>query len=617
MTDLKCRSERWVLAESREVGGVMEEIVASKIVRLIALTAAVGVLGWQGAWVRADAPRAELSKPDHEVKVEFDRRIPMRDGVALSADIYRPDATGRFPVILSRTPYLKAPRDKEGLERLRYFATRGYAMVVVDVRGRGDSGGEFVPYRDDGRDGFDTIEWTAAQPWSTGKVGTLGGSYTGKNQWLAALEQPPHLAAMVAMVTPSDPFVEWPTGVPIPMDISWHHFTSGHALQSLDAVAWDKIHRHLPLRTMDEAMGRPLHYWREMFDHAGLDAWWEPQRYQNKFDRVRVPVLHISGWYDDEQIGTPLNYAGMVAHGATEEIRRSQKLLMGPWPHNVVAQPTKLGDVDFGTSAKIDLPAILLRWFDHWLKGIDTGVMREPPVRIFVMGANRWRDEHEWPLARAKRVKYFLHGQGRANSLFGDGALSTLDPATEPHDRYASDPERPVPFITEPTFAQIGGPDDYRPVERRDDVLVYTTLPVAEDTEVTGPIRVRLYAASSAPDTDFTAKLLDVWPDGFAQRLCDGMVRARFRAGMERPAPIEPGHVYPYDIDCWNTSQVFKKGHRIRLEIASSAFPKYDRNPNTGAPLGKSSEIKTADQTVYHDQEHPSHLVLPIVPAQP
>jgi putative CocE/NonD family hydrolase len=540
----------------------------------------------------------------------------MRDGVTLSADVYRPDADGRFPVILSRTPYLKTPRDKEAVERLRYFAARGYVVVVADVRGRGDSGGTFIPYRDEGRDGHDAIEWCSAQPWSTGKVGTLGGSYTGKNQWLAALEQPPHLTAMVAMVTPSDPFVEWPTGVPIPMDISWHHFTSGHVLQSLDSVTWDKVHRHLPLYTMDEAAGRPLPFWREMFEHAQLDAWWEPQRYQNKFDRVQVPVLHISGWYDDEQIGTPLNFAGMVSHAATESARRSQKLLMGPWPHNVNAQPTKLGEVDFGQSAKLDLPATLLRWYDHWLKGMDTGLMSEPPVRIFVMGANRWRDENEWPLARAKPVKYFLHGKGRANSLYGDGALSTAEPTDEARDRYTSNPEQAVPFITEPTFAQIGGPDDYRPVERRDDVLVYSTEPVADDTEVTGPISVRLFAASSALDTDFTAKLLDVWPDGYAQRLCDGMVRARFREGMEHPSPIEPGRVYAYDINCWNTCQLFKKGHRIRLEIASSGFPKYDRNPNTGAPLGKSAETRIAEQTIYHDREHSSYLQLPIVPAK-
>ncbi len=569
------------------------------------------------ASVRADDSHSKASKPVHDVKIEFDRRIPLRDGVTLSADVYRPDAEGRFPVILTRTPYLKSPRGKEGLERCRYFASRGYVFVVADVRGRGDSGGTFVPYLDEGRDGFDAIEWCGKEPWSTGKVATQGGSYTAKNQWLAAVEQPPHLTAMVAMVTPSDPFVEWPTGVPIPMDVSWHHFTAGHMLQNLDAVAWDKVHRHLPLLTMDEAVGRPLPYWREMFEHARLDDWWEPQRYQNKFDRVQVPVLHLSGWYDDEQVGTPLNFAGMVAHGPTEAVRRSQKLIMGPWPHNVTAQPTKLGEVDFGPTAKIDLLGTLLRWYDHWLKGIDTGFLSEPPVRVFVMGANRWRDEQEWPPARARFVKYFLHARGRANSLFGDGSLSDAEPAAEPADHFTSDPERPVPFITEPTFAQIGGPDDYRPVERRDDVLVYTTEPLAHDTEVTGPVRARVFAASSAKDTDFTAKLLDVWPDGYAQRLCDGMVRARFREGMDKPSLIEPGKVYAYDIDCWTTSQVFKKGHSIRLEIASTAFPKYDRNPNSGESLGKSAELKRADQTIYHDKDHPSHLLLPVVPLKP
>lgn len=548
---------------------------------------ALAVALWTRPPAWADDPHAAGSKPDHEVKVEFDRRIPMRDGVTLSSDVYRPDSGGRFPVIVSRTPYLKTPRDKEGLERLRSYARKGYVVVVADVRGRGDSDGKFVPYRDEGRDGFDTIEWCAAQPWSTGKVGTLGGSYTAKNQWLAAVEQPPHLAAMVAMVCPSDPFVEWPTGVPIPMDISWHHFTSGHLLQSLDAVPWDKVHHHLPLLTMDEAVGRPLPRWREMFDHTRLDDWWEPDRYQNRFDRVRVPVLHLSGWYDDEQVGTPLNFVGMQGHGATHDVRKSQKLIMGPWPHNVTAQPTKLGEVDFGPSAKIDLPGTVIRWFDHWLKGIDTGMMKEPPVRIFVMGANRWRDEDEWPPKRAKTVTYFLHGQGRANSLYGDGSLSTDEPTNEPRDRYTSDPNRPVPFITEPTFAQIGGPDDYRPVERRDDVLVYTTQPLVHDTEVTGPVRVRLYAASSAVDTDFMAKLLDVWPDGYAQRLCDGMVRARFREGMENPSPIEPGLTYAYNVDCWNTSQLFKKGHSIRLEIASMRLSQVRPQPEHRRALGQ------------------------------
>ena len=567
-------------------------------------------------WIQKNGARGQdsvqsVSQPTYTVRVDFNQRVKMRDGVELSADIFRPEAEGRFPVILSRTPYTKPGAGAPG-SGARYFAARGYVYVAMDVRGRGDSDGKFVPYRNDGRDGYDAIEWCAAQPWSTGKVGTIGGSYNGRIQWLAAIEQPPHLTTMVALVTPSDPFVEWPTGLPLPMDISWHHFTAGHVLQNMDAVDWTKIHWHLPMYTMDEASGRPNPNWKEEIDHGQLDDWWEVVRYQNKYERVRVPALHISGWYDDEQVGTPLNFIGMTTKGATADIRRSQHLLMGPWPH-AVNSTSKLGEVDFGPTAQIDLNGYELRWFDYWLKGMDNGVMREPPVHIFVMGDNRWTDENEWPMARTQWTKYYIHSKGRANSIFGDGTLSTMEPAGEPNDVYTSDPARPVPFITEPSFAQIGGPDDYRPVERRDDVLVYTSEVVAEDMQVCGPIRVHLSAASNARDTDFMAKLIDVWPNGFAERLIDGMVRARFRDGMDKPSLIEPGRVYNYNVDCWNTCQTFKKGHRIRLEIASSAFPKYDRNPNTGEALGKTVRLQTAEQKIFHDRAHPTFVILPVV----
>jgi putative CocE/NonD family hydrolase len=564
---------------------------------------------------QADTAKQAASQPTHEVKIDFNQRVKVRDGVELSADVYRPAGEGRFPVLLSRTPYNKSVGGKQAVERVSYFVNRGYVVVSMDVRGRGDSAGQFIPYRNEGKDGYDSIEWCAGQPWSNGKVGTFGGSYLGCDQWLAAVEQPPHLVTMIALVTPSDPFVEDPSGVPMPMMISWYHFTAGHVNQNMDAVDWTKVQKHLPLSTMDEAGGRLLPFWKELFEHTQLDSWWEPCRYQNKFDRVRVPVLHISGWYDDEQIGTPLNFIGMTTKGATEEIRKNHKMLMGPWPH-AVNSTTKLGQVDFGGQAKIDLQGYHLRWFDFWLKNIDTGIMSEPPVRIFVMGQNAWRNEREWPLARTRWTKYYLHSKGRANTLSGDGSLSPAEPGDESPDRYTYDPANPVPFITEPSFAQIGGPDDYRMVEERSDVLVYSSDVLADDTEITGPIRVKLFAASSAPDTDFTAKLIDVWPDGFAQRLCDGMVRARYREGMSNPSLIEPERVYGYDIDCWNTCQQFKKGHRIRLEIASSAFPKFSRNQNTGEPLGKTTEMKRASQRIFHDSGHPSHVLLPIVPAE-
>ena len=560
-----------------------------------------------------DKPPASASPQTYEVKIEFNRRVRMRDGTELSADIYRPEAAGRFPVILSRTPYTKTSGSM--LRIVRFFASNGYVCVTMDVRGRGDSDGKFTPYVNDGQDGYDAIEWAASQEWSTGKVGTLGGSYNGAIQWLTAVQQPPHLAAMIPMVTPSDPFVEWPTGLPLPASVSWFHFTAGRVLQNMEAVDWKKLYWHLPIITMDDAMGRPNRLWDEEIEHSKLDGWWESQRYQNKFERVRVPVLGISGWYDDEQVGTPLNFIGMTTRGDAS-VRRSQKLLMGPWPH-AVNSSTKLGKLDFGATAVIDMNALWLRWFDYWLKGIDNGIMNEPPVRIFVMGENLWRDENDWPLARTRWTKYYLHSNGAANTLSGDGKLTTAEPANEPADNYSYDPAKPVPFITDPSFAQIGGPDDYREIEQRDDLLVYTSEPFAEDIEVCGPIRVRLFAASSAPDTDFMAKLLDVWPDGFAQRLIDGMVRARFREGMDKPSLIEPGRIYAYDLDLWNTCQVYRKGHRVRLEISSSAFPKYDRNLNTGEALGKTTRMQGAAQKIYHDRQSPSYVVLPIVPRKP
>lgn len=549
-----------------------------------------------------------------QVRITFNQRVPMRDGITLSADLYFPvqkQSDQRWPVILNRTPYVKAANGI--VERGRYYASHGYVFIAMDVRGRGDSDGEFIPYFNDGRDGYDAIEWCASQDWSSGAVGTIGGSYPGCIQWLTALLAPPHLRAMIVSVSPSDPFVETPTGLPSPMHLCWLHLVSGRVNQVMEAVNWAEVYGHLPLLTMDERAGRYNAHWRTQVEHTRLDDYWEPLRYQHKFERVNVPVLHISGWYDDEQIGTPLNFAGMTAHAATPEARANQRLLMGPWGH-AVNTVSKLGEVDFGATALIDMRAEELNWFDRWLKA-DESVERKSPVSIFVMGANTWRDEQEWPLARTRWTPYYLHSGGSANSRFGDGQISPVEPGSaEATDTYSYDPARSTPFITEPTSSQIGGPDDYAAIERRDDVLVYVTEQVSEDIEITGPIRVELYAASSAVDTDFVARLLDIWPTGFRQRLCDGMVRARFRDGMDRPSLIEPERVYHYTIDCWNTCQVVKSGHRIGLEIMSGAFPKYDRNLNTGAPLGQTSEHVVAQQRIYHDTEHPSALILPIVP---
>jgi putative CocE/NonD family hydrolase len=410
----------------------------------------------------------------------------------------------------------------------------------------------------------------------------------------------------------TDIFVSGPSGLPSPTLISWFHFVSGRRNQKISNVDWGKIVWGLPLYNLDDTAGMANPNWKAQIEHLAGDPWWDSIRYQNKFADIHVPVLHVTGWYDDMQGVTLTNFAGMTTRGP-REVWAAQKLVVGPGGHSgAVAK----GHVDFGPDADFDLMTDITRWFDYWLKGADNGVPAEPAVRMFRMGENAWHEERDWPIRRARPIRYYLDSHGRANTADGNGTLSEK-PAAGPADKYIYDPAKPVVFITEPSFLQIGGPDDYRAVEVRDDVLVYTSTPVTEDTAVCGPIRVELYAASSAPDADFTAMLLDVWPDGFAQRLTDGMVRARFRNGMSKPSFIEPGRVYKYDIDVWNTCQTFKRTHRIRMDTSSSAFPKYDRNLNTAEPLGRGTRMRVAEETVQHSRRYPSSVVLPVVVSSP
>jgi putative CocE/NonD family hydrolase len=538
-------------------------------------------------------------------KQRFNVMIATRDGAGLATDLYLPPGDGPFPSVVGRTPYNKNQAAFAGLAA--GVNAKGYALIVQDVRGRGDSEGTFEPYVNDGRDGYDLIEWVAAQEWCDGNVIYRGASYGARAGWMVALEHPPHLRAMVIVVSPSDPFVEFPTSATSPMMLSWFRLTDGRVVQNTGGVEWMKVYEHLPLLTMDEAAGFSSAHWRDAMTHTSLDGYWTPRCYQDRYEDFDVPVLHISGWYDDEQIGTPKNYIGMTTRSKAPE---GQRLLMGPWGHGVNSS-TKLGEVEFGPSAVIDMESYIARWLDGVIGRASSDV---PRVRIFVMGRNEWRDENEWPLARTSFTDYFLHSGGSANSRYGDGVLNVSPPASEPSDEFAYDPERPVPFITEPTSSQLGGPDDYSAIEQRGDVLCYTTEELAEDLEVTGPVKLVLFASSSCVDTDFAAKLVDVHPNGFCQRLTDGIIRARYRNGPDKPELMEPGTVYEFTIDLWNTSQAFEAGHRIRLEVTSSAFPKFDRNLNTGEDIGTGTRIQIATNRVWHDAEHPSRLVLPVIP---
>lgn len=538
----------------------------------------------------------------------FNVRVPLREGITLSADLVLPEKLPA-PVVVVRTPYGKAGERQS--QRGDVMAKGGYACMHVDVRGRGDSDGSFQPYRNDGPDGAEVIAWAAAQDWCTGDVATLGGSYGGRIQWLTALEQPPALRAMVCLVTPSDPFVEWPTGLPTPMHINWFRATDGRMPQFLDDVDWMEVYRHRPLLTMDEAAGFAAPLWREELRHRTLDEWWEPVRYQHRIGEIDVPVLHISGWYDDEQIGTPANFAAMVAAG-----RAGQRLLMGPWGHAVNTVRT-LGEVDFGPDALIDMDAFTLAFLDEHVRGIKPDPA-PAPVRIFVMGANEWRDEQAWPPASAPSTVFHLSSGGHANSRYGDGRLVPAAVTDEQApDEWTHDPDRPVPFITNPSSAQIGGPDDYHGVENRGDVLVYSTDPLTEPVEVIGPVRLVAHVATSAADTDLTAKLVDVHPNGFAQRLCDGMLRLRYRHGFSQEELLTPGQVYEVSVAMWDTCLRLEPGHRLRLEVASSAFPKIDVNLGTGGDMVTETDGVIAHNELWHTAARPSRLLLHTSPVRP
>jgi putative CocE/NonD family hydrolase len=547
---------------------------------------------------------------------EWNVRVPMRDGTLLAADVWRGADGERRTTLVARTPYNKNTAEQQ--ERAAVYAANGYNFVDMDVRGRGDSEGSFEPWRSEGRDGYDTIEWIAEQDWSDGNVVTWGQSYLGCIQWMTALEQPPHLRGMIVYVAPSDPFEDNPTGVPIPWELCWFRMLDGRVRQFVDLVDWPQLAWHLPLLDMDTHAGFRSEHWRRFLTTPITDReYWDPVRYQPRITEVTVPVLSITGWYDDVQRGSTRNFTLMTGPEAPVRARESQWLIVGPWDHRCTrTRDRQLGAIDFGPGAETDLPALEREWL--------AAVLRQegeppPPVRLFVMGANTWRAEQEWPLARTRWTQYFLASNGDANTRHGGGELHRAgDPATAgPPDVFTYDPADPVPFISDfASSSQIGGPDDYSAVEERPDVLVYTTGPLEADREVTGPVRLELFASSSAIDTDFTAKLLDVHPDGFCQRLCDSMVRARFRHGyLEPEAWLVPGEVTAFTIDMWSTSHVFRAGHRIRLEVSSSAFPKYDRNLNTGADIATGIKWAKAVNSVWHTSDYPSHLVLPEIPA--
>jgi putative CocE/NonD family hydrolase len=581
-----------------------------------------------------------------EFKVTRDIPVEMRDGTILYADVYRPAADGNYPVILQRTPYNKELGLIALIQNDTFRAVRrGYAVVIQDCRGRYASDGDFTPFHQEINDGYDTVEWCAAQSWSDGNVGMFGTSYVGATQWLAAVSAPPHLKCIVPCFTSSDYYEGWTyqggafqwgfmcnwvlpfltsadlvrTNDRTPLaDFEDRRKALAHAIDNMSETI-----KTLPLKDfpIDNEMSP---YFQEWLSHPSRGPWWKACSIEERHDKVAVPAFNVGGWFDIFLAGTINNFTGVRAKGATDASRLGSKLTLGAWTHTTPPSAVS-GAVDFGVLAgestspiSLDMDGEYLRFFDLHLKGIDDGISEEPPVKIFVMGENVWREEQEWPIARTRYTCYYLHSGGDANSSSGDGSLSTETPSDERPDHYLYDPFHPVPSVGGQLCcypSQLApGAFDQREIEERSDVLVFKTEPLAQDVEVTGPVTLNLWASTTAVDTDFTGKLVDIYPDGHARNLTDGIIRARYRNGTERPEFVTPGEIVEYTIDLWATSNLFKAGHRIGLEVSSSNFPRFDRNLNTGGDLGQETELRPALQTIYHDAEHPSHVVLPIIP---
>lgn len=571
----------------------------------------------------ADAQRGGAAQPPTHADVA----IPMRDGVPLGADVYLPPGQGPFPVLLTITPYGKNGSGRGAAAQL----ARGYAVVAVDSRGLRASKGKWEPYIHEAQDGFDVQQWVAKQPWSNGSIGMFGTSYPAYTQVAPAQFRNPNVKALVPVSAQSDNFGSvWSSDGLLHLAFSpvWAMQQEAIATgQRAASVDWTKVIWTLPLKTIPEMTGGVRsQFLADVIAHDTHDAFWKRMSIRDKYAEMDVPAFHVTGWYDDLSQETQTNFIGMSTKSRSANARRWQRLLIGPWGHGVPRIGDSgfvFGDMDFGRDVRIDFQTMQAQWFDYHVKGIQNGLDKEAPVKIFVMGANKWRDENEWPLARAMPTRYYLHSKGFANSRFGDGVLSTEAPQDQPPDRYRYDPRNPVPTYgghgcCDYSFAAMG-PLDQRVNQQRPDVLVYSTPPLAEDTEVSGFVEAQLVFSTDVTDTDFFVTLSDVHPDGKAIAITGGQARTRFRESRERPSLLTPNKEYTVTVKLWGTSNVFKRGHRIRVHITSSNFPRYARNLNSGKAQQEETEadIRVATQTIYHTAGKASAIVLPIVPTAP
>jgi putative CocE/NonD family hydrolase len=549
------------------------------------------------------------------VLVERDLGVPMRDGTTLRADVYRPEGAKPGPALLLRTPYDAAVSmiPSSGIDPER-AAEAGYVLVCQDVRGQYRSEGDFYTFSAEGADGYDSVEWVAAQPWCDGTVGMVGRSYSATCQWLAAAAQPPHLRAICPVVTGSNFFRGWVYqggAFQLGFNLFWNWMMSSR--RSRGGPKPDELFRHRPLRTVPLPDPEWSRFYYDWLDHPTEDDFWRAHSVSERYPQIEVPALDVGGWYDVFLAGTLENFVRMRSEGGSAAARAGQRLLVGPWAHG-----TTYGlfpDHSFSLyrpDDAIDFTEEQLRFFDRHLRG-DRATDDQPPVRLFVMGDNRWRDEDDWPLARARPAPWYLRA---------GGGLSEEPPVDEEPDRYLYDPSDPAPTIggatsLPPKLMQANaGPLDQSGLESRADVLVYTSEPLDRPLEITGPLTATLHAATDATDTDFVVKLTEVWPDGRSILLAEGVLRTRYRDGFEQTQLVQPGAVHAYSIDLVATSNLFAAGNRIRVLVTSSSFPRFDPNANSGLEFGTdtAADLRPARQTVFHDGGRASHVLLPVVP---
>lgn len=537
-------------------------------------------------------------------------KVVMRDGIGLSTNLFRPAGSVKVPTILIRTPYNKGKGIAAGY---RLFLQNGYAVVVQDVRGRYESDGIFAPHDQEEPDGEDTLEWIAKQSWSDGQVGMVGGSYLGIVQWKLALRNNPHLKAIFPIVSGNDDyrdrFYSRGGAVKLGNRLSW--MAANLRAQGSAPVDFSTYVRTLPLRVADMAATGQISklYYQPVLDHPTYDEFWKKRSVREHLEKMKIPVFSVGGWYDnfvegDLEAFSLLRKAGKNAYAA-----------IGPWPHSM---STTFEGVSFGSESSLPISKLQLDWFNHWMKTPNqTKLFPGPHLRLFVMGRNRWRGEPEWPVKSARPTSFYLSSKKAANTLEGGGRLTYRTPMVDHLDSFDYDPSSPVPTLggavccTPAIFPW--GPKDQRTVERRQDVLVYSSDILEKEMEVTGPVTVILYATSTALDTDFTAKLVDVFPNGMARNLCDGILRMRYRDSLSKPELAKPGKIYKLVIEAGVTSNVFLPGHRIRIEVSSSNFPRFDRNLNTGGSIADDDKMQIAHQTVHYGRNYPSKVLLSVV----